>query len=84
MNTELKLLISEVKEAVQTSLLDEKNLWDSNRVAQYHGYSTPYFKRAIATLTGFPKPIIMPVRGNGGRERYEPKDIKQWAKRYQA
>lgn len=82
-NQNLNDFFEEVKEAIQAALLDDKNLWTSARCAAYLGYSTRYFKRAIATLKGFPAPIILPTAGRGGDERYEPKEVKEWARRYQ-
>ena len=45
------------------------------------GYSPRYFKRSIATLKGFPAPIVLPTAARGGDERYEPKEVKEWARR---
>lgn len=44
-------------------------------------YSPRYFKRSIATLKGFPAPIVLPTAARGGDERYEPKEVKEWARR---
>lgn len=76
-------MLEAVKQAIQESLLDEKNLWTNARCAAYLGYSPRYFKRSIATLKGFPAPIVLPTVGGGGGERYDPREVKEWAKRFQ-
>ena len=60
---------------------DDRNLWTISRTAAYLGYSPRYFKRSIATLKGFPEPIVLPTAARGGDERYEPKEVKEWARR---
>lgn len=78
---EIAEFFEEIRAAVQGALLDDKNLWTSARAAAYLGYSARYFRRAIAPLKGFPAPIVLPVAGGGG-ERYDPQEIKAWARRF--
>lgn len=80
---DFKEMLAAVQQAIQESLLDEKNLWTNARCAAYLGYSPRYFKRSIATLKGFPAPIVLPTAEKGGDERYDPKEVKAWAKRFQ-
>lgn len=74
-------LAEEVRQAAQEAFFDDRNLWTISRTASYLGYSPRYFKRSIATLKGFPAPIVLPTAARGGDERYEPREVKEWARR---
>ena len=76
-----KELAEEVRQAAQEAFFDDRNLWTISRTAAYLGYSPRYFKRSIATLKGFPAPIVLPTAARGGGERYEPREVKEWARR---
>ncbi|QMT34816.1 hypothetical protein [Neisseria wadsworthii] len=81
-NQNFNELLEGLKQAVMSSMMDDKNLWTSERCATYLGYSVRYFRRSIATLKGFPNPIILPTAAARGGERWEPKEVKAWAERF--
>ena len=84
MQNEFSELFERVERAINCALLDDKNLWTSARCAEYLGYSTRYFKRAIAVLPDFPAPILLPTGDAGRGERYEPKEVKEWARKFKS
>lgn len=74
-------VLTEIRDGIRSANKDSR-LWDVHDIADYLKYSTKTVQNRIINIQGFPQPINLPTTDNGGYDRWEPAEIKAWAKRH--
>lgn len=82
MSTETEEITDLLKKLVDVRTLDSR-LWDTADVAAYLKLNPAHVRRSILTRGDFPKPMDIPGSGAEPITRYDPEDVRDWAKRHQ-
>lgn len=74
--------LNKLEKLLERSMLSDNTLWDMNDIAAYMRLSKSTVQQRVINITGFPRAIKLPTTDNGGQRRWQPNEVKAWAKRY--